>query len=400
MGPVLLLGDVTPVNPSDGLREAIRHERPDPVLPLWVADEGQGGDAGPGWTLPEVRPDAHRAGGGGGPKVEAEPEPEAGAGPRGYGPAAHVPLGSRRRQGHCGGRADRPAQGAGRSGAEAVEPSKVPEVSRDVEPWWRPDVLFPLRGAEGLILVVMLGLATWGVATLLPELCLQFVADAAFFGATLMGVLVSIIVSLPGLAVGLFVVIYSLQYLGRVLVSGAMGEVVPPRPPDRNFDGLFNGLGPWLIWLACGASLGLGPTAAYLLSRTWDEPVRPVVLLLLMGFGLPYALMALLMTFLRDGGFPSPFRVVGALIRFHVGFLAICAVEIGCGLVVVGAFAVVLWLRNQQFWLYLPLMLPCWMLAHWAGIVAMRVLGVFYHGHASILRWHRKKPWWDMTVGN
>ena len=46
-------------------------------------------------------------------------------------------------------------------------------------------------------------------------------------------------------------------------------------------------------------------------------------------------------------------------------------------------------------------MLPCWMLALWASIVAMRVLGVFYHHHASILRWHREKPWWGgMTLGS
>jgi hypothetical protein len=327
-----------------------------------------------------------------GPKPEdvPEPEPEAVSIPRGYAlPPTFRPAVAKPAQG-------RPA----RKGAKrrSAEPARVPEVSRAVEPWWRPDLLFPTRGAEGLIIVAMLGLLSWGVATLLPELCLQFVADAGSMGATLMGVLVSIVAALPGLALGLFLVAYALQYLGRVLVSSAMGEAIPPRPPDRNFDGLFNGLSPWLIWLACGATLGLGPLAAYLLSRTWDEPANAIIVLVLAVVGLPYALMALLMTFVRDDGFPNPLGVVGSLIRFNVKFLAICAVEVGLGLVVLAAFVAMLWLRGREFWLYLPLMLPCWMLAHWSSIVAMRALGVFYHLHASVLRWHRKKPWWDVTV--
>lgn len=203
--------------------------------------------------------------------------------------------------------------------------------------------------------------------------------------------------TLPSLALGFFAVTYALQYLGRVLVSGANGEVVPPRPPDRNFDGLANGLGPWVIWLVFGATIGLGPLASYLMSRTWDEPGRPLIVLVLGVVGLPYALMALMMAFLRDGGFPSPFRVVTALLRFGHSFLTLCAFEVGLVMAVGGAFVAALWLRAEHFWVYLPLMLPCWMLGLWAAIVGMRGLGVFYHHHASILRWHRKKPWWDVS---
>ena len=99
----------------------------------------------------------------------------------------------------------RPAVGAGRprngqpvgeevGKRQVTEPVKLPEVSREVEPWWRPDVLFPLRGAEGLMIVAMMGLAFWVVATLIPELCLVFVADASrSMGATFMGWLVSLV---------------------------------------------------------------------------------------------------------------------------------------------------------------------------------------------------------------
>ena len=296
------------------------------------------------------------------------------------------------------GRRPAPTKGAKPRPAEPSKPS-APEVYREPGPWWRPDFLFPIRGAEGVILVVMLGLASWAVTVLVPELCLTFVADAARFDATLMGILVSIIAALPALMLGPLVVVYTLQYLGRVLVSGAMGEARPPRPPDRNFDGLFAGLGPWLIWLACGASVGLGPLAVYGLARGGEPAANPWVVAVLTILGLPYALMALLMTFLHDGGFPRPMVVVGTLIRFHAGFLGLVAVEAGLGLVTWGTFMAALALREGYFWVYLPLMLPAWMVAHWSAIVAMRILGVFYHHHAATLRWHREKPWWGVTWG-
>jgi hypothetical protein len=318
--------------------------------------------------------------------AEAKAEPVA----RGYDPpSAFRPAATRR--------VEKPPTGKKKAKRPGVEPAKLPTVSREVEPWGQPVMLFPLRGAEGLMIVAMLGLAFWFAATLIPELCLAFIADASRMSATFMGWLVSLIVALPALLLGFFAVAYGVQYLGRVLISGAMGEVLPPRPPDRNFDGLSSGLGPWLIWLTCGASIGLGPLAAYLLSRSVDNSPNLAIVLLLTVVGLPYALMSLIMTFLHDSGFPNPFGVVGALLRFHVKFLATCAVVAGLGLVVVGTFVGVHMLREGQYWVYLPLMLPCWMLALWTSIVAMRITGVFYYHHASNLRWHREKPWWAVT---
>ena len=291
----------------------------------------------------------------------------------------------------------RPARKRAKPRASEAPRAAEPEFAREVESAWKPDLLFPIRGAEGVILVVMLGLAFWGVASLMPELCLGFLADSEKIGASLMGMLVSLIAALPALMLGPLVVTYTFQYLGRVLVTGAMGESRPPRPPDRNFDGLFSGLGPWLIWLACGASVGLGPAAAYALAM--GGPPGGMMAWLLAAVGLPYASMALLMTFLHDGGFPRPGVVVATLTR-HLGeFLAVVAVELVLGLMVWGAFAGALALREGYYWVYLPLMLPCWMLALWSAIVAMRGLGVFYHRHASELRWHRANPWWSVSWG-
>jgi hypothetical protein len=109
--------------------------------------------------------------------------------------------------------------------------------------------------------------------------------------------------------------------------------------------------------------------------------------------------MSLMMAFLNDGGFPRPFGVAGALMRLNVSFLPVCAVDVALGLVVWGAFGAVYSLREGWFWTYILASLPTWILAHWAAIVAMRGLGVYYHHHASVLRWHREKPWWDVTSG-
>ncbi len=324
----------------------------------------------------------------GGPEVEVPAgEPEAEPVPRGYGlnPTLHPAVASMAPKRTAKPRAPKPAL------VEA--PPSVEEPLRGA------DLGFPLRGAEGVMTVTMLGLAAWGSATLTPELALTFVADASQFGASLMGWLIAMIASMPGALLGFLASIYTLQYLGRVLVSGAMGEPRPPRPPDRNFDGLFEGLAPWVIWLFAGALVGLGPAVAYLASGGGHGVGGVAVALALGAVGWPYAAMALVMAFLRDDGFPRPHQVIGALGRFPGSFLAACGVGVVLVPVVIGAFAGALALRERAFWVYLPLMLPCWTLAIWAAVVAMRALGIFYHRHASTLRWHREAPWWAVTQG-
>jgi hypothetical protein len=325
------------------------------------------------------------------PKEPADVEAETEAAPvaRGYGvqpaarPSSPAPIAA-----EFGHSPERTATRKKTKGTRRPDPStKLPEVTRTIEPWWRPDVLFPTRGAEGLMMVASLGLSFWVLTVLVPELCLEFVNSASFFGAAMMGYLIALVAALPSLAFTPVAIVYALQYHGRVLVSGAMGEVVPPRPPDRNFDGLWNGIGPWVVWLTCGATIGFGPLACYLFSRGWGDPVNPLFVMILASVGLPYALMSLMMAFLHEQGMPRPFAVVGALLRLNVAFLGISAIVGGLGMIVWGTFAAVL------------AMLAAECLAQWMAIVAMRVLGVFYHHHASILRWHREKPWWGMTWG-
>src|SRR5205807_2449474 len=49
--------------------------------------------------------------------------------------------------------------------------------------WWPPVLFYPLRGAEGVAMVITLGLAFWVMATLVPEYCLTLKASADFWVA-------------------------------------------------------------------------------------------------------------------------------------------------------------------------------------------------------------------------
>ena len=246
-------------------------------------------------------------------------------------------------------------------------------------------------------MVASLGVGFWVLTILVPEFCLALLADADKLGASLMGKLIALIASLPALMLILPAILYALQYLGRVLISGAMGDTIPPRSPDRNFEGLFGGIGPWLVWLASGASVGFMPLAWYAFSRSWDEPLNPAFALGLLSVGLPYALMSLMMTLLLEGGMPKPLGVVWALARLNVGFLGVCALITLLVAVVGGAFAAVHSLRTAHFAIYILAGLGWWFLAIWLAIVVMRSLGVFYFHHRTILRWHRDRPWWSVT---
>ena len=133
----------------------------------------------------------------------------------------------------------------------------APLAGSDASVW--ASILYPLRGAESLAMVAIMGAIFWAFTILVPEYCLGVWDDANALGTPSMGMLVILISALPALILFPLALIYTLQYLGRVLVSSAMGETVPPRTPDRNFEGFFSGLYPWFIWLVFGAAVGLLP---------------------------------------------------------------------------------------------------------------------------------------------
>jgi len=209
-----------------------------------------------------------------------------------------------------------------------------------------------------------------------------------------------VISAMPAVILMFPVLFYTLQYLGRVLVASAQGEEVPPRPPDRNFDGFLNGLSPWVLWLFIGGSVGALPLVSYWLSRGDAESWNSLVAWGLGLLGLPYAVMALLMTFLHDDAYAAkPRAVCATMARLGGSFLAVCFVVAVAFGVVFAAFKATLALRADAFWVYIVVALVWWMFALWVAIVVMRVLGLYYYRRRKILRWHRKRPRWGVSWG-
>ncbi len=182
-------------------------------------------------------------------------------------------------------------------------------------------MLYPLRGAETLAMVAVMGVTFWGFATLVPEYCLGVWADASALGTPSMGMLVILISAIPALLLLPLIIIYMLQYLGRVLVSSAMGDTAPPRMPDRNFDGLFSGLYPWLTWVIFGGLISLFPLVLFAFLE--DQPIleKPLLIVGLMMLGLPYAMTSLMMSFLHDRPLAAaPPEVIYAWLRHGRSF--------------------------------------------------------------------------------
>jgi hypothetical protein len=262
----------------------------------------------------------------------------------------------------------------------------APLAGSDTSAW--ASILYPLRGAESVAMVAIMGAIFWAFTILVPEYCLGVWDDANALGTPSMGMLVILISALPALLLFPVALIYTLQYLGRVLVSSAMGETVPPRTPDRNFEGFFSGLYPWFIWLVFGAVVGLLPLMLSVLFTDFailGDPVRAAGLAML---GLPYALMALMMAFLHDHPLAAtPMGVIDALIRHGGSFLpAMIKVTAVLGLAAM-MFVFVLSMRTGHFWLYLLAALGCWAMAIWTCIVVMRIMGVHYFRHQDRLKW-------------
>lgn len=270
-------------------------------------------------------------------------------------------------------------------------PADEPEPV-EPEPWFPPPLLFPTRGMEGLAITVAVGSMLWLMATLVPEYCLALIADADGLGALPMGYLVSLVTSMPVLFFSPLVATYWFQYLGRVLVSASEGGRFPPRLPDRNVDGLTGGMASWAIWIVLGLSVGSLPAAIGHASRPGDIGLAVGLGLL----GLPYALMALLLTFLHEDDLAaSPWRVAANLRRVGPSFLILSgstAFTLGAAAL---AFAGIFQLRVGHFAWYIAGSLGCWLLLVWMTLVAMHTLGSYFYARRDRLKWRRPRPWWE-----
>jgi hypothetical protein len=272
----------------------------------------------------------------------------------------------------------------------------LPPLSRPERSWF-VSFLYPLRGAESLGMIAGLAFISWCFYGLVPEYCIQLIQDATSMGGGLIGYLFMMITGMPVVLLSPFVISYALQYLGRVLVSSAMGQTVPPHSPQRNFEGFFHGIGPWFVWVALGLVVGLLPAWWYAFLGGNDS-VNPWIALLLGVAGIPYILAALMLSFLHDDALaPKPWNVLIGLLRLGPTFWALTVFIAMTIALALGIFALLVLLRGYLFWLYLPLSLGCWVIVHWTAIVVMRLLGTFYFHHKDDLRWQRAHPRWGVA---
>jgi hypothetical protein len=268
---------------------------------------------------------------------------------------------------------------------------------KKTETSWFASILYPLTAAESLAVLASVSTIFWIFITLIPEYCLTLIGDAEMLGASLMGKLIALVSILPVVFLMPFAVFYWLQYLGRVLVSSAIGETIPPRSPDRNFDGFLNGLSPWFIWSVLGLAVGLLPLLFYGVSLNSVADGRPLVALALALLGLPYVVMALMMTFLHDNPLAAtPWGVIGAIVRLGRSYGLLCLFTTAALAIGAGGFFIAFLLRANHFWSYLVVCLGCWIAALWLLLVLMRVFGTYYDRHKELLRWHRERPRWGI----
>jgi hypothetical protein len=177
-----------------------------------------------------------------------------------------------------------------------------------------------------------------------------------------------------------------------------MGEAVPPRTPDRNFDGVVNGLSPWLIWFLFGVCVGLLPLLFYGFSLNSVDEGNALIAVGLVLLGLPYILMALMMTFLHDDALAAkPWNVIGALFRLGGSYWMLCLFIVSAFGVAFATFPIARIVRDTHIWIYIFLCLVSWVVVQWTAVVAMRLLGTYYFHRQSLLQWHRGRPRWGVA---
>jgi hypothetical protein len=271
-------------------------------------------------------------------------------------------------------------------------------LQQEPEASWLTSFFYPLRGAESMGMLAAIGVLAWVCTVLVPEYCLQAMADTEALGASLIGLLFVLIAVLPIVFLGPLVLAFWLQYLGRILVSSAMGECAPPRMPDRNFEGFLHGISPWFIWLVLGLGVGLIPALGWAFPGGRFAGHFPWPSLVLAAVALPYILAALMLSFLHEDAMAAmPWGVLLGLVRLGLSFLILSGlITLALGLVA-GCFVLALTIRVHAFWSYLPVVLVCWILFLWCQMAIVRLLGLFYFRHKDSLRWHRAHTRWGVA---
>ena len=213
---------------------------------------------------------------------------------------------------------------------------------------WFASFAYPLRGAESLGVMTATAVVFWVFVILVPEYCLGVAGEAGSMGTPTLGYLIALISILPVVILSPLVIAYWLQFLGRCWSRTAMGETSPPRSPDRNFDGCFSGISPWFIWLVLGVCVGGLPVLCYWLSLSSPAEANLPVALGLVGLGLPYMLIALMIAFLHDDALAAkPWACIASMFRLGRSYIFVCLFVVAAGVFAAATFLLALLLPTR-----------------------------------------------------
>jgi hypothetical protein len=252
----------------------------------------------------------------------------------------------------------------------------------------RESLVYPFWGETGIALLAVMPPFLW--LTSLPTISMVAVLLAeGLSDSTRLGV-----VFLSPIALGFgLVVSFTLLYLGRVLVSSALGEVDHPRWPSWDLHEMFRGITRWFWAAVAGIGIGFVPAVAYWIACGDLDPLDIVVLVELLAMGAVYAQMALLASILHDDPLgANPVTVVQGIFRIGWSYARSCLVS-GAALALAIAAFVVVFRISQPFLAALGLW-AFWVLALYLAMVALRVLGLCYHERCRALGWFRERPRW------
>jgi hypothetical protein len=255
----------------------------------------------------------------------------------------------------------------------------------------RDSFLYPFWGPTGVALLAFLPPLLWLGTFPTLGLIAMILSTMAAVPIAVIGLLPTALLFLP--AAG-----FTLLFLGRVLVSSALGEVHHPRWPEWDLEDMLHGFGRWAWALLIGGVLGGFPATAYWLYCGDVDVFDAIILAELLAVGAVYGQMALLATLLHDDPLAAnPITVIRSL--WQVGWGCLAPSLVGGAAALVAAFALggVLRIGNGlvaavAFWAF-------WVLVLYEAMVVLRVLGLFYHRRAAALGWFRDRPRWGAGPG-
>ncbi len=187
---------------------------------------------------------------------------------------------------------------------------------------------------------------------------------------------------------------YVLLYLGRVLVSSAVGERDHPRYPIWERFTILEGVGRWIWAGLLGFGVGALPAIAYWKNCGDVDWLDLVVFAELLALGAGYAQMALAAALLHDSlAMANPITVARAI--WSIGWAYLYPSLVAAVAVMLGAAA---W----TLVMYYPPGLGTaalglwgfWVFALYEAMVVLRVVGWCYYRHGQAIGWFRTRPSW------